>query len=286
MIIRSVGGRTGPLALENGAKLTFPWARQQRIVGTFPGTMLAYDEAGFEALSLEGPTLNAVADRSYIDLRGSTGGVGSVLIGNGVANNYMEVSADINLVRTSGTNVNLLRLNGVSRLSATNGTNAAVLELFVDGSATFDAGSLVFNASGINVLGQWTAYTPTLKQNGAAINKTVTYSRHMKIGRTVIFQCYLAATAAGTANTMVTVTLPATGVTAYNGGPISGTFYVYDASAGSNYLGHVMIVNSATEVAGLIHAQSGYMGTATGGFTAALASGDSILVSCIYEAAT
>ena len=56
-------------------------------------------------------------------------------------------------------------------------------------------------------LGAWTAYTPTWTQ-GATISKTVAYARYTQIGKLVAVQAHLAATSAGTATQMVTVTLP------------------------------------------------------------------------------
>lgn len=104
MIIRSVGGRSGPLALENGAKLTFPWASQQRITGALPGTVVAYDDTGlgFTALSLEGSTMLAAADRAYIDLRGFNDGGSQLILGDGVANNYISINDNQIILSTAG----------------------------------------------------------------------------------------------------------------------------------------------------------------------------------------
>jgi hypothetical protein len=86
-------------------------------------------------------------------------------------------------------------------------------------------------------LGVWTSYTPTITQ-ASGISKTVTYSRYIKLGRLVIFECYLAITGAGSTVTPVTISLPVTA--AVSGIPV-GTFYWYDASAPTNRVGHAVL---------------------------------------------
>lgn len=130
-----------------------------------------------------------------------------------------------------------------------------------------------------NVLSQWINYTPTLTQSGT-VTKTVAYSRYHKVGRKVTFQAYCSATGSGTGSNIVTLSLP---WTAAQASLVVGSFYIYDASVNTNYLGHAAL-NSVNTVTGLINATSNYMGAA--GFTAALASGDSILVDCTYETST
>lgn len=63
------GGRSGSLALENGAKFTFPWKTQQQIAGTSPAEMWVRDGADptdpsrqRETLFIIGPDLNDTAD--------------------------------------------------------------------------------------------------------------------------------------------------------------------------------------------------------------------------------
>ena len=84
MLIRSVGGRSGPLALENGAELTFPWARIQRISGTLPGTIYAQDQTDgvlFNSLSLRSPKALAAGDQAFLDLRCNDAGVPQINMG-------------------------------------------------------------------------------------------------------------------------------------------------------------------------------------------------------------
>jgi len=62
--------------------------------------------------------------------------------------------------------------------------------------------------------GAWTSYTPTLAQ-GASTNiaKTVNYAKYLSIGKLVICQVRVAATAAGTAGSGISISLPVTAAT-------------------------------------------------------------------------
>ncbi len=129
----------------------------------------------------------------------------------------------------------------------------------------------------------WTAYTPTLVQSGT-VTKTVTYAKYTQVGKTVTAQIVLAAAGAGTANAKVTVTLPVTAATMQSQ-PI-GTGYISDASVVFTYPG-LAVMDSTTTVAMLDSSQqtavrSGQTGAT---FSAALASGDSIGLFLVYEAA-
>ena len=46
LILRSVGGRTGKVTLENGQKIVFPWKAQQEITGSDPPTVQTQEVAG------------------------------------------------------------------------------------------------------------------------------------------------------------------------------------------------------------------------------------------------
>lgn len=129
-------------------------------------------------------------------------------------------------------------------------------------------------------LGVWTSYTPSLQQGGN-VSKTVTYARYIKLGRLVVAEVYLAVTGSGSSSTAIEVGLPVTAAT--SGIPV-GSFYLYDAAPTPvNRIGAAVLVNTG-EVSGALDNQAGYMGAA--GFTAALASGDSILMHVTYEAAS
>lgn len=125
----------------------------------------------------------------------------------------------------------------------------------------------------------WTSYTPSLQQGGN-VSKTVTYARYIKLGRLVIAEIYLQVTGSGSSSTAIEVGLPATAAQSIVS---AGTFRVYDASVPTNRTGIAVLANTG-EVSGLMDNVTDYMGAA--GFTAALASGDSVIVNVTYEAAS
>lgn len=125
----------------------------------------------------------------------------------------------------------------------------------------------------------WTSYTPSLQQGGN-VSKTVTYARYFKLGRLVVAEVYLQVTGSGSSSTAIEVGLPETAAQSI----VSvGTFRVYDASVPTNRTGIAVLANTG-EVSGLMDNVTNYMGAA--GFTAALASGDSVIVNVTYEAAS
>lgn len=134
MLIRSVGGRSGPLALENGAPLTFPWARQQRIPNTETATVRSFDSVDYAALSLVGPTLVAGANQAYIELRGWTDSTSPLIMGDGTGS-YIEVNngnitlnpLDDLFLQTSTGVINLVAKTSVQISNdATSGTDITV----------------------------------------------------------------------------------------------------------------------------------------------------------------
>ena len=88
-IIRSPGGRTGNLSLENGQVLAFPWKRQQQVPGTRPGSIRVFDDATTEYLDLKAPTLVAGGDLAYIYLAGWADGTASIGMSNGEVNLFL-----------------------------------------------------------------------------------------------------------------------------------------------------------------------------------------------------
>lgn len=396
LIIRSPGGRTGNLSLENGQVLSFPWKRQQQVAGTRAGNIRVYDNVDTEFLNIQAPTLVPSGDLAHMYLAGWADGTASIFMDNGEVNfalasgvfsfdggkaffaDGIDVSGgfsdfrsdageDIQLI--SGGKIRLeaveeIRLTGDAGIVIVNdsvtGTDITIqtnrdlwlnvdrdclltttlgdfsvntgdaIYLLADGvwlgegsSATLQAlsgGDVTLSAIGIGgninlsavdainivssggavfvqassdvsligsagtlsvntVMEPWTAYTPTLTQ-GSAVTKTVIRSAYKKIGRTVIFEFYLSATAAGTAANAITVSLPFTAVTNTN---VVGSFYVYDATGGVNRIG-VAALTSTTTVGGVVDGSTGYMGVS--GLTNALASGSAVLGKIIYEATT
>jgi hypothetical protein len=148
------------------------------------------------------------------------------------------------------------------------------------------------NAAGLSAA--WTSYTPTLAQGATGnISKTVTYARYTRIGRLIIVQGYLDVTGPGTAAAGVTVTLPVTAASSLIL-QLPGTAFILDTSASLYYPGFPRL--SSTTVLAFMPAfvsigvgwislgQGG--GVAAANFGAALASGDVVNYSAIYESAS
>jgi hypothetical protein len=131
----------------------------------------------------------------------------------------------------------------------------------------------------------WTSFTPVLTQTGV-VTKTVTYSKYTQIGKTIIFNFMLAATGAGSANAVVTVSLPVTAASGTSGLPI-GSGNIVDASAVTNNPG-IAVFNSTTTLA-FLDATAATGGVRLGNtgtvFSAALAAADTVAAMVIYEAA-
>lgn len=126
----------------------------------------------------------------------------------------------------------------------------------------------------------WTSYTPTWTQS-ATISKTVVRAAYMKIGRLVVVNVSLLATSAGTANNAMVVSLPVTASGAHQ--PIGAAFFndngtaLYTGSAYGASTTTVQFLNGGSA--------SAFWGQTGGGFTAAIASGDNIAFTAIYESA-
>lgn len=128
------------------------------------------------------------------------------------------------------------------------------------------------------VHGSVSTWTPTLTQSGT-VTATVTSARYTRVGRWIMGYTRLDVTGTGTATNAVTVSLPVAAAST-----VMGSGWIYDSSATTNYTGAAS-VNTSTTVAMIQHnSTSGFMG-AVGNFTAALASGDIVQVSFMYEAA-
>lgn len=131
----------------------------------------------------------------------------------------------------------------------------------------------------------WTSFTPTLTQS-SAVTKTVTYAKYEKIGRFVAMVVRLDVTGTGTANSAVTVSPPFTAAAA-NDIPL-GTGYIYDASSGSPFAPAIVSFSTTTALHFIDTTASAsvYLGQTGTIFSSALASGDVISISALYEAAT
>lgn len=126
----------------------------------------------------------------------------------------------------------------------------------------------------------WTTYTPTWTQS-ATITKTISAARYMREGRKITVKVQLIATGAGTANNPVLVGLP---VAASLSAGAVGAFYFLDS--GTAQYGGTAYLDSASVLrfyqGGSSTAQFGQTG---GGFTTAIAAGDQIDFTVVYESA-
>jgi hypothetical protein len=124
----------------------------------------------------------------------------------------------------------------------------------------------------------WTSYTPTLTQLGA-VTKTVTYAKYTRLANCVIVRCVLACTGSGTANNLITVSLP---VTASQASDIPcGVGYV----KATNWFPGEAITSTTTTIAFIDTSQAvavglGQTGSSAGG---ALASGNTVGFQAAYE---
>lgn len=130
-------------------------------------------------------------------------------------------------------------------------------------------------------LGTWTAYTPTLTQS-VAVTKTVVYAAYARFGRTIIGSVKLDVTGAGTAANTVVVGLPVASVLVANG--VSGSGYVYDASASAYYGGIVRNVGGGASFTFQPTSTDSPTQLGVSVFTAGLAVGDLVSANFVYEA--
>jgi hypothetical protein len=124
-----------------------------------------------------------------------------------------------------------------------------------------------------------TSAAPTVTQN-VAVTVTMTRGRYRIIGKQVVVSYQLAVTSSGTAANAVTVTIPAAIQSPTTATILAGQFVILDASAGLLYTG-APYANTATGIQGIPHNAAAALGA--GGFTAALANGDTIWLAATYE---
>jgi hypothetical protein len=132
--------------------------------------------------------------------------------------------------------------------------------------------------------GAWRTWTPTLQQAGV-VTATVNHAVFGRWGRLIIASFRLTVTGAGTANTAVQVSLPATA--ARSQGTL-GTGAIFDSSAALSYTGNAVLVSTT----GLqfeghgVGVSPNTLGSTGSGFTAALAVNDVVVATMTYEAAS
>lgn len=137
-----------------------------------------------------------------------------------------------------------------------------------------------------NTFGAWTSFTPTLWQN-ATVTATLNRAVYMQIGKLVMGSVHFSATATGTANAsgiqIRNSELPAP---AYTTNPLSIGAGDYQISGGNFYTLHV-VQASATAFSFYRDGHSYTFGSNSNGAggNTAIASGDKIRCSFMYEAA-
>ena len=121
--------------------------------------------------------------------------------------------------------------------------------------------------------GTTTTYTPQIDQGVTTnIAKTVTEARYVQTGRIVDVWFQLALTAAGTAGSAVSVTLPVTASGHSTNVPV-GEGLIFDTSTSTRYQGVWELASSTTLIFGYSQASASAWGAVP---SIALASGDSL----------
>lgn len=145
-------------------------------------------------------------------------------------------------------------------------------------------------------LGQWTTPTvPTITQ-GVAVNKTVSHTRYVKLGRLVIGRYSFNITSSGTSANPIFVTTPVTA--AFAGNIPVGSGWHFSSTAARN-MPLIAALNATTTFAfitsavadGAFYGQAANLpvpviGGATGSMATQLLNGHSLLLQFAYESAT
>lgn len=261
LAIDSITNRVGTLAIDSSAALTL----------TSGGTLTLQPDANQNlALTTTGTgDMNLTAGDTF------TLGAGNYVYMASGSGDPFEIASGGDLLLSGGSGYDVTI--GTSGLGIVDIGDSGTTRIG-NGSGTITIGSTTatINMAGYLFSGQWTDYTPTLSQNGT-VTHTITYCRYRRYGRTVIYQGYIVATAAGTAGQVISVSLPVTAAIA-SFHPV-GTFYFYDASPGTNYAG--VSLNRSTTSLGFLVDREGEVGNSP---SLALASGDQIKWEVTYEA--
>lgn len=132
------------------------------------------------------------------------------------------------------------------------------------------------------VHGAWTDYTPTLTQSGS-VAYTKTRSAYRRFGREITYQFILTCTGTGTGSNVVTVSVPFNILVVSEVGPI-GAWQIYDTSAALTYQGQAVAAAAGT-IKGTTPGGSltSFQGLAGSAFSAALAAGDVVSGTIVYE---
>ena len=165
------------------------------------------------------------------------------------------------------------------------GTGADAFDRLAVGTNNYFLQAASGQATGLQWGGTWTAYTPAIYQNGS-VAASLAQGRYIEIGKTIIGQVKMIASATGNANQRVKVTIPK--AAAYPDTLLScGTGSLYDASSFQIYPYLVCVEDGTyfnfTVTQSIVSNSLQYVGVT--GFTAAIASGDYIFFTFSYEVA-
>ncbi len=130
--------------------------------------------------------------------------------------------------------------------------------------------------------GAWRTWTPTLTQSGT-VTATVNHAVQARWGRLIVAAFRLTVTGSGTGSNAVTVSLP---VTAARADMVTGTGYLFDASASAQYQGSCFLPTTTTLDLRNYFTTTAENRLGASGFTAGLASGDIVGGMFVYEAAS
>ncbi len=127
----------------------------------------------------------------------------------------------------------------------------------------------------------WTSYTPTLAQGASTdIAKTVTYAKYRKIGRLVILQINVTATASGPGSANITLSLP---VTAATSGYQVGNGYYLRVNVSGQHCPAWLVSTSTVALLGSTTGNMTYVGSNP---NIAVANNHQMQVSIMYESAS
>lgn len=189
------------------------------------------------------------------------------------------LTAEAIISPTAGNHTYKLTLQtNTGTINTSNITNAPNYILVEDITGTLWPAGTTFGAASF-ASEAWTSFVPTLTQSGS-VTFTNTYSRYLRLGRLIIAETILTVTGAGTGGVKVSVGIPFNGV---QDNVVCGSFHLVDVSAVTNYTGTAFMEGTNT-VIGIANAQGAGFGQAS--FTAALAAGDVVRYSIMYEAAS
>jgi hypothetical protein len=165
--------------------------------------------------------------------------------------------------------------------SGTRPTGTAGELIFETDTERFQAFEAPSTAQMFGTLGSWPTWTTTLTQSGT-VTHTATYNRYYRIGTLCIALAALAVTGTGTANNIITISLPFTGVSV-----AWGYGRVFDASANTMGAGmtHLQSTTTMSVLDGMSPTANLRLGQTGTSMAAGLASGDSAVFGVIYEVA-